>query len=114
MFRNQIAVPIDIFAINFAYLYQVSVGSIDFFVRKLTDHIKSLAHDLHYSIDLRKDANTFKKLVNAAVMQDLSADVGDEPDDLRPTRKRIAGKSAQVMTKGFDINLLRAKAHAIK
>lgn len=80
----------------------------------MVDHIKSLALDLHFSIDLRKDANTFKKFINAAVLQDLSADVDDEPDDLRPTRKRIAGKSASIATRGFDINLVREKVNTIK
>lgn len=81
MFRNAVCVPIDIFTLNFAYFYQVSVGNIHFYVKKLAPHIQTLSSSLSFVIDLRSHAEMFKKLVNMmAILKDLDADVSDVSD----------------------------------
>jgi hypothetical protein len=78
-------------------------SELDFFKGEVIDIIKSKAVELGYAIDIRKDFDFVRKIVNVISFKDPAVEPHEIPED-RPTKKVEGGSSIAISSYGFDLS----------
>jgi hypothetical protein len=78
-------------------------SELDFFKGEVIDIIKNRAVELGYVVDMRKDFNFVRKIVNVISFKDPDVEPQEIPED-RPTKKVEGGTSIAISSYGFDLS----------